>query len=330
VSEDIRQIAHTYLRKVKPSGNEDVMAVCPFHSKSDGSEEKNPSFAMNVYSGLWYCHSCHSRGNLYTFLRDVGMPRAEIKLRYQGMIDAAEQHAPARSDPLNPIEPTKEPLDESFLGLFDTCPVLMLEEGYPEELLRKFDVGFDEKHLRVTFPLRDARGKLVGISGRAVTDAKPRYKVYDKEYLDFGLPERATQKRALLWNVHNAFTPHVFEVDPAEKYLVVAEGFKAVMRIAQAGISNVVGLLGSYMSTEQQQLIERASDGPIFLMLDNDDAGRSGTLDAGRRLLKTVPSLYVVTYDAQQPSDLQPPAIQQALLDAQLFAPWFIQQQPQY
>jgi DNA primase len=244
MSDEILQIAHQYLKKVKRSGNEDVMAICPFHRKADGSEERGPSFALSIHSGLWYCHSCHARGNLYTFLRDMGVSRLDLELRYKATIEEAEKYAPKKFDPMNPVEAVIEPLAESFLGLFDQCPQLLLDEGYPEELLRQFDIGFDEKHQRITFPLRDYRGRLVGISGRAVGGALPRYKVYDKEYVDFGLPERKTEKRALLWNVDHVI-PRLMHDHLGVEPVVIVEGFKAVMRVAQAGISDVVGLLGS-------------------------------------------------------------------------------------
>jgi len=327
----IRDIADSHLRKVRPTGNQDVMAICPFHTKADGTEERHPSFAMNVYNGLWYCHSCHARGNLYTFLRDVGVPHAEIQFRYQGLIDEAEKHAPPRPDPLDPIEPTKEPLEESFLGLFDLCPTSLVEEDhYPPELLRQFDVGFDVKHNRITFPLRDRRGRLVGISGRSVIpNARPRYKVYDKEYLAFGLAERATDKRAILWNIHNIYTQFSFEQDPGQKFVVVCEGFKAVMRVAQAGIPSVVGLLGSYMSVEQELMLCQLGC-PILLMLDNNQAGRLGQRDAGDRLLKRTPRVWAVDYNADQPSDLDPSLIPGELLRAQPYATWSIRNPIQY
>lgn len=322
MSTEIHGIAQQYLRKVSRSGNEDVMALCPFHSKADGSEEKNPSFAMNIYSGLWYCHSCHSRGNLYSFLRNVGLPRADIEFYYKGVLEEAERYAPKPPNPLDPVQATREPLEEGFLGMFDFCPQLLLDEGYPEELLRQFDVGYDEKHQRITFPLRDTKGVLVGLSGRTVNGSFPRYKVYDKEYVDFGLPARKTEKRALLWNAHKVLVQHAFEVDPSERYVVVTEGFKAVMRVAQAGITNVVGLLGSYMSNEQQWVLQKIADGPIFMMLDNNEAGRLGQLDAVKRLVRTVPRVWVVSYDKDQPSDLSTTAIQTALLAAQPAATW--------
>jgi DNA primase len=326
MSDSILQIAQQHLRKVKKTGNQDVMAVCPFHRKMDGTEEKNPSFSMNVYSGLWYCHSCHARGNLFSFLRSVGLPRGEIELLYKDVLEQAEKYSPPKYDPLNVTEPTTELLPESFLGLFDQCPTQLLNEGYPEELLRKFDIGFDAVHRRTTFPLRDWRGRLVGISGRATEEHQvPRYKVYDWEYKDFGLPERATQKRALLWNVHAVIPQLVLGADRTTRYVVVSEGFKSTLRITQAGISNVVGLLGSYMSKEQQQLLENMGCA-VILMFDNNPAGQDGQKDAGLRLTGKVHQLYVATYDGDQPSELHPPAITDAVVRARTFQSWFVQQ----
>lgn len=326
MSNPILDIAHDNLRRVKPTGNDDIMAICPFHSKAGGQDEKNPSFSMNIYSGLWYCHSCHCRGNLYTFLRDLGMPRGEIELRFRGALDEAQKYAPPKPDPLTPLEPVKgEPLEESFLGLFDFCPQQLIDEGFTQDILQKFDVGFDEKHMRITFPLRDLRGRLVGISGRSVNGAEPRYKVYDWEYQDFGLPVRKTEKRALLYNAHSILPQFAFEHDPGSRYVVVVEGFKACLRVAQAGIHNVVALLGSFMAEEQRWVLERLGC-PVLLMLDNNDAGRRGQLDAGKRLVKSIPRLYVVDYSTPQPSDLHLQAIPDALLGAQPFLSWYLQQ----
>jgi DNA primase len=325
MSEDIKQLARQYLRKVKPSGNQNIMAVCPFHRKADGSEEKGPSFAMNVYNGLWLCHSCQARGNLRTFLRDMGLSRAEIEARYSHTIEEAEKYAPPKYDPLNLVTPTIDILPEAILGVFDQCPISLLEEGYPPELLQKFDVGFDEKHRRITFPLRDLQGRLIGISGRAVDDQIPRYKVYDWEYKDFGLAERRTEKRALLWNAHNVIPQLVFETDPDSRYVVVTEGFKATMRVTQAGISNVVALMGTYMSLEQQQYIENMACS-VLLMLDNNDAGRRGKEYAAKKLEKTIPRLYIVEYDGPQPSELHTQAVLDSLLAAPPYALWFSQQ----
>lgn len=319
----VRDLVESFLRKVKPANAQEIKAVCPFHRKSDGTEEKDPSFYFNVYTGLWFCHSCHTRGNLYTFLRDIGIPREEIKLKYQDVLDEAGKYAPPPPDPLDPVAAVTEPLEESFLGYFDYCPQKLLDEGYPMELLRQFDVGFDWKHSRITFPLRDPAGRLVGISGRATQDgAVPRYKLYDTEYLAFGLAARKTERRSLLWNIHNVNIKRSFL--PSRDPLVIVEGYKAALRVAQAGL-DVVALSGSHMTQEQWWLLEKVR-APLYFMLDNNMAGRKGQLEACQRIGDTLPSteVLVVHYEADQPSDLTPAAILEAVRTPQLFNSWFL------
>ena len=95
--------------------------------------------------------------------------------------------------------------------MFDKCPIALVEEEYfPEDLLQKLDVGFDSEHMRVTYPLREIDGTLIGISGRTVNYASPRYKVYDHEYKKWDLPVHKQFKSQLLGNgtrVHPP-TPH--------------------------------------------------------------------------------------------------------------------------
>jgi DNA primase len=62
------------------------------------------------------------------------------------------------------------------------------------------------------------------------------------------------------------------------------------MRVWQAGYPNVVALMGSAMSEEQEQLLVEAvgSGGRISLMLDEDEAGWKGREDAVTRLSSRV------------------------------------------
>ena len=324
MTEQLVNIANAYLHGIKRAGPEEIMSICPFHRKADGSEERSGSFSMNVYSGLWYCHSCHARGNLYTFLRDIGVSRTDIKLKYQEALDEAGKYAPPTPDPMAPVEAVKEPLDESFLGNFDYCPQKMLDEGYPMELLRRFDIGFDFTHNRITFPIRDGKGRLIGISGRAQEDhVKPRYKLYDSEYLAFGLPYRKTERRPIIWNIHNIFTKLFFAEHPETQSIVVVEGYKAALRVAQAGVDNVCALMGSYLTQEQKWIFDKVTSCPLLLMLDNDPAGRKGLLDAALRFEGRY-NLHIVHYNAKQPSDLTTVEVLEAVHTPELFTPWFL------
>jgi len=322
-------LVRPYLKKIKKTGTENIMAVCPFHRKSDGSEERSGSFAMNIYNGLWYCHSCHEAGTIRTFLERIGMSDFAIK-QYSPLIQEAAKALPAPRSPLQPIEPTETPLEESFLGVFDVVPEEILRDpqflgGFTSEVLQHFDIGFDSLHQRITFPLRDMQGRLVGISGRTLR-GNVKYKVYDKEYEEWGLPSRPTEKRALLWNAHAVEQRILLSTDETEKYVVLVEGFKACMNLVQAGVENTVALLGSYLADEQKWWVQRMGV-PVYIMLDNNEAGFSGALQTGRALPSGLFSpVSIVAYDKPQPSDLSAAEVIEALLQATAFDAWFVQQ----
>lgn len=307
--DDIAYIANQYLAKVRKSGPENVMAICPFHVKADGSEERTPSFAMSLVNGLWFCHSCQSSGNLFTFLRDIGLNRREIEFKYRGIINAAARALPVKLDPLHVDVVSLNPIEEGLLGIFDNCPIALLNNGFHESTLRHFGVGFDLHHTRITFPIRDLAGNLVGISGRSVvSDSWPRYKIYEKEFEVFGLPARlGWNKSAYLWNANDVYPQLFFEPRPA--YVVIVEGFKACMWLWQAGIKNVVALLGTYLSPTHQWILERLG-ATVYLFLDNNKAGRVGTLAAGSKLSKSL-NINIIPYPERlaNESDAQPDSL---------------------
>jgi DNA primase len=72
--------------------------------------------------------------------------------------------------------------------------------------------------------------------------------------------------------------------------LIVVEGFFDCMRLHQAGISNIVALMGSSLSDEQEALIVAAvgPQGKVALMFDEDEAGWKGREDALARLSSRV------------------------------------------
>lgn len=285
VDHEILAIANQFLDKVKKSGPNNIMAHCPFHRKLDGSEERRPSFAMNTANGLYFCHSCEAKGNLYTFLRDLGINRNDITLRYGMVLEAAASNSPPRLNFLDPKITEQNPLPESLLGAFDLCPVSLLQAGFEQETLRHFDVGFDQWHNRITFPLRDFQGRLSGLSGRDVTGEALRYKVYDKEFESWGYPARLQpEKRRLLWNIHSIYPDFYF--GDGDNKIIVVEGFKACIWVWQCGLTNVVALLGAYVSEEQRLLFERLGV-TIYLFLDHNEAGIGGTIKAIQKLRRS-------------------------------------------
>lgn len=320
---EIAEVVKRHLNKVKPSGPENLMAACPFHTKADGSQEHTPSFAISTVTGLYLCHSCKVRGNFRQFLRAMGVSNKAMREQYGLLLDATAASTPVKQNPSKTRRATEsEPLPESFLGIFDKCPLSLLDEGFTEETLQAFDVGFDDKSMRITFPLRDMAGRLMGISGRTVTrSGYPRFKVYDKEYEQWGLPMRKISMGEILWNVDRVYPAVYFGKDVP---LVVVEGFKACMWVHQAGIKNVVALCGSYLKEGQQWLLEHLG-GVVYVMLDNDDSGQSGAQQVGAALSQSLKVRMVhFRSSAKQPTDLDPQEVVQSIDQAEEYYTWAI------
>ncbi|QDH16426.1 DNA primase [Swingsia samuiensis] len=117
---------------------------------------------------------------------------------------------------------------------------------------------------RVTFPIRDRRGRLISFGARTLWGGQPKY-LNGPETLLFS-------KRRTLFNldlareaVHNG----------AE--LVVVEGYMDVIALDQAGIKGGVAPLGTALGSEQLELMWRMSPSPI-MCLDGDAAGARAAL----------------------------------------------------
>lgn len=321
VTNEVRAIADQYLEGVKQSGPEQIMAFCPFHDNKN-----SPSFTMNLSRGLYHCFSCHESGNLQMFLKNIGVTWNIIQRQYKDVIEGTRSNGRS-SKSVNPLARVKEeeenqPLPEWLLGLFDKIVPdrWAIEEGLDPLLLKKMDIGVDETHQRITFPLRDLDGTLVGVSGRDYTDTSSmKYKVYETEYEDFDLPRHHTFKSHLLWNGHVVYPQLFHERMP----IIGVEGFKACMKVVQAGAFNTVGLLGSLVSRQQRWQMERMAS-EVWLWLDNNDAGLRGTVKSGMSFGLPV---RVIPYPEgkKQPSDLTVGEIQLALQQSKDFTRWLLE-----
>lgn len=96
----------------------------------------------------------------------------------------------------------------------------------------------------------------------------------------------------------------------------MVEGFFDVFNLWQAGYKNVVALMGTSMSDEQEQLIIEAvgKNGKIALMFDSDEAGAKATTEVVERLIDKV-YLKIIRLDQEglEPDSLSKEEIKKAL-----------------
>ena len=151
-------------------------------------------------------------------------------------------------------------------------PDRMLEAG----LLRETEEG-ERRELywnRVTFPIRDRRGRLISFGGRALGDAKPKY--------INGPDSPVFPKRRTLYAVDRAREP----VRRGQR-LVVVEGYMDVIALHQAGHTGAVAPLGTALTDDHLAELWRLSPEPV-LCFDGDAAGGKA---AERAIMLALPLL---------------------------------------
>ncbi len=135
---------------------------------------------------------------------------------------------------------------------------------------------YDRFRERITFPIRDARGRAVGFGARAMRpEQKPKYLNSAENEL--------FHKSEILYGIDRA-RPAMAKAGRA----LVVEGYTDVLALHQAGLEETVGIMGTAI-TEQQIAQLSATVDTVILALDADAAGRKAMLRAqevaaGRRL----------------------------------------------
>lgn len=135
---------------------------------------------------------------------------------------------------------------------------------------------YDRFRERITFPIRDARGRTVGFGARAMRpEQKPKYLNSAENEL--------FHKSEILYGIDQA-RPSMAKAGRA----LVVEGYTDVLALHQAGLAETVGIMGTAI-TEQQIAQLSATVDTVILALDADAAGRKAMLRAqevaaGRKL----------------------------------------------
>jgi DNA primase len=162
---------------------------------------------------------------------------------------------------------------------------------------------------RVTFPIRDASGRVISFGARTLGDAQPKY-------LN-GPDTPVFSKRRALYGLHRARA-----AARTGAAVIVVEGYMDVLRLHQSGFAAAVAPLGTALTVEQLDLLWQLSPAPI-LCFDGDKAGARAaarTLDLALPLAQPDRSLRVAALPANEDPDslvrARGPAALQGVLDA--------------
>ncbi len=128
---------------------------------------------------------------------------------------------------------------------------------------------YDRFRARITFPLADPRGRVLGFGARGLRDNQ------GPKYLNSAEGELFHKGRV------------VFAADLARAHaaragqVVVAEGYTDVLALHQAGLRHSVGIMGTSVTEDQVGELARLAP-TVLLALDADSAGQEAMLRAAR------------------------------------------------
>ena len=299
---DIVDLVGTYL-SLRRAGKA-MVGLCPWH------EDSRPSFQVNPERQTFRCWVCNIGGDAFSFLMrmerlefrealeqlaqraGIDLPRGRGGLptdekasilaalswaadRYRDCLRSAPEAKPAR-DYLASRGLTQQTIDTFRLGYAPPAWDWLLRQasaaGLATAHLAKAGLvverqdrsgHYDRFRDRAMFPICDHFSRCVAFGGRVLPGAPPDSAKY------INSPETPLfSKSSMLYGLDTAR-----DAMSKSRRAIVVEGYTDCLAARQAGIHDVVAVLGTALGERHAKLLRRYAD-RIVLVLDGDDAGR--------------------------------------------------------
>lgn len=296
---DIEKILEYYSIKNISTYGDEINFSCPFPEHYRG--DQRPSSFINSTNYKYNCFGCEREGTIFTFvaeLEDMEPKEAEAFLLSNDFI-AEYLTSTSLQEYLKSIvnkAPKKKPrqINENTLMLFsvdwESAWAAYIEMKLPKSLgqlfnrnftvetLNKFDIGYDIISNRITIPVRDRNGILVGFKGRAVNSRQ------SPKYLNLGDREEKIFYGFSPYKVGN----YLWGLDSADENGIIVEGELDAIWLRQNGYTGAVSLGGSN-PTKQQISLAASAFSNVVLLLDPDKAGEKAARKLKSALVKFFP-----------------------------------------
>ena len=179
---------------------ENLQSNCPFHKNG---QERKPSFGVNGEIDKCHCFSCSWSGTieemiseLYGYQDDGKFGKRWLIKRFNtveietrpnimegfengnntlcsSIFNRSNKRSDrilcrkTRQERLN-VETEQKEITEEELDKYRYIHPYMYERGLTDEIIERFDIGYDRERKEITFPVRDIEGKCVFVAGRSV------------------------------------------------------------------------------------------------------------------------------------------------------------------
>lgn len=281
-------VRHFGSADIKPTGEVgQYKAKCIF---SDCEDKKNDyPFGFNTEKKIFNCFHCGRKGDILSLIMQYqkvsffeakkfllewnrGETRANLKenLPSENITAAAETGDAPRVEKYQPFR-------RKLTGLrIEGIPALS-EKGIKPQTAERFGVGYCSQGMmkgRVVVPVYDSDKpgtddeNILAYAGYSLTNKQ-------KEYGDWKFPD-GFEKGKQLFNLNRVIEDTKHAKETLERHgIIVVESFWNVLKLAQAGITNTVALMGCAMTTDQEKLLLSHTD-KVKLWLDADESGVKG------------------------------------------------------
>lgn len=192
---DLAQKGLNRFAVVRPNG-ENLQSNCPFHK---GGQERKPSFGINGEKDKCHCFACGWSGSIEEMISEIFGYMDDGKFGKRWLIKRFNtveiETRPNIMEGFNAGTNTNiihhisncydekgnkttrrflhnstgyEEITEEELDKYRYIHPYMYERGLTDEIIERFDIGYDRERKEITFPVRDIEGRCVFIAGRSV------------------------------------------------------------------------------------------------------------------------------------------------------------------
>jgi DNA primase len=166
---------------------------------------------------------------------------------------------------------------------------------------------YDRFRARITFPLADIRGRVLGFGARAMADERAGASEQESSSSPQGKPPKYlnTADGEIYHKGLHLYGAHLARAHATRAgRVILCEGYTDTIALHQAGLRNSVGLMGTALTAEQVAELARMAS-TVLLALDADAAGQEAMLRASALAAKRNLELRVVVLPAgEDPADV--------------------------
>lgn len=175
------------------NNGENIQTNCPFHKNG---QERKPSFGVNGEIDRCHCFACGWSGTIEEMIselygyQDEGkfgkrwlikrFNTVEIKTRpnilegvdFDGVSCDSNNNGYIRDRGglkanRSRVKTNSDRITEEELESYRYIHPYMYERGLTDEIIERFDIGYDRERKEITFPVRDIEGRCVFVAGRS-------------------------------------------------------------------------------------------------------------------------------------------------------------------